>query len=231
MIRGGLQAAVVLVVAGLTMAACSSSTTNSTPSTSVTTPTPGSAMELDLDNGATNITVRATDVGADLYRVSVNPESGQTPKVTRSGDTVHVGLQQTATGGGASTLQVELDPRVRWVLRLNGGANIENVDMQGGRLAELDLLAGATRCDVRLGPAQGVALVKFTGGATDLGVHLPAGGSAQLKLRAAIPSVRIDGSHRTVGSAQDIAVGDTSAADRYVVDVAAGVSSLRVDHG
>ena len=228
LIGGGRRAVGVLIAACLTLVACSSST----PTTTVATPAPGAAMELDLDQGATDITVRAADVGADLYRVSVNPESGQTPKVTRSGATVHVGLQQSGSGDGPSSLQIDLDPHVRWVLRLNGGAHIENVDMSGGRLAELDLLAGATRCDVRLGPAQGVVRVRFTGGATELYVHLPGGGAAEITLVVAIPSVRIDGSQLPVGRpAQEIAVGDASAADRYVVDVAAGVSTLTVDHG
>ena len=216
-----------LLVAGLSLVGCFSST----PSTTVTTPTPGAKMELDLDGGATNITVRAAEVGSELYRISVNPESGQTPKVTRSGDTIHVALLQSGSSGAASTLEVDLDPHVRWVLRLNGGAHTESVDMRGGQLAELDLVAGATRCDVRLGPPRGEVRVRFTGGATEFGVHLPAGGSARLTLEAAIPSVRIDGSQRTVGSAQEIAVGDASAADRYVVDLAAGVSTLTVDHG
>ena len=226
--EGARRGVGLLIVAGLSLVACSSST----PTTTVTTPAPpGARMELDLDSGATNITVRAAEAGPELYRVSVNPESGQTPKVTRSGDTVHVGLLDSGSGGGASTLEVDLDPHVRWVLRLNGGAHIESVDMRDGELAELDLLAGATRCDVRLGPPRGVVRVLFTGGATEFGVHLPPGGSVQLTLEAAIPSVRIDGSQRTVGSAQEIAVGDASGADRYVVDVAAGVSNLTVDHG
>ena len=225
--EGARRAVWLLIAAGLSLVACSSST----PTTPMTTPTPGAKMELDLDSGATNITVRAAEVGSELYRVSVDPGSGQTPKVTRSGDTVHVGLLQSGSGGGASTLEVDLDSHVRWVLRLNGGAHTESVDMRGGELAELDLLAGATRCDVRLGPPRGVVRVRFTGGATEFGVHLPAGGSAQLTFEAAIPSVRIDGSQRTVSSAQEIAVGDVSAADRYVVDLAAGASTLTVDHG
>ena len=225
--EGARRAVGLLIVAGLSLVGCSSST----PTTPVTTPTPGAKMELDLDSGATNITVRAAEVGSELYRVSVDPGSGQTPKVTRSGDTVHVGLLQSGSGGGASTLEVDLDSRVRWVLRLNGGAHTEIVDMRGGELAGLDLLAGATRCDLRLGPPRGVVRVRFTGGATAFDVHLPPSGSALLTLEAAIPSVRIDGSQRNVASAQEIAMGDASGVDHYVVDVAAGVSNLTVDHG
>ncbi len=174
--------------------------------------------------------VQAADVGRDLDQVRINPESGETPTVTRSGDQVHVRLEQNGSGRGPSTLEIDLDRHVPWVLRLNGGANTETVDMRGGRLAELDLLAGATRFDLQLGPPSGTVSVHFTGGATDVALHLPTGVPAELNLGAAIPTARIDGAQRTVGSAQVIEVGDTSAPDRYAVDIAAGVSTLTVDH-
>jgi hypothetical protein len=141
-------------------------------------------------------------------------------------------LEQTGASSGSSTLDIDLDPRVPWVLRLNGGAHVETVDMRDGRLAELDLLAGATSFQLQLGQPQGTVPVRFTGGATEFHLHLPAGVAAQLGTQAAIPTVRIDGSERTVGSASEtIAVGDASVPDRYAVDIASGVSTLTVDHG
>ena len=214
--------AVSVAGAALCIAGCSSP--RPTPPSS----TPARA-ELDLDSGATAITVQATDIG-DLYRVRVNPTSGETPLVTRLGDKVRVALQQTGSSDGATTVEIDLSRRAVWILRLNGGAHTETIDMRDGQLGELDLMAGATVFNLRLGWPRGVVPVRFTGGATELDAHLQAGVAAQLDVRVSIPTLLIDGADESPRSPpQILSVGDASASNRYALLVDAGAATVVVD--
>ena len=214
---------VLVVVAGLCAVGCSSPTPSPTEGTEA-------HAELDVDSGATFIVVQAADIG-DLYRVSVNPSSGEMPVVTRSGEKVHVALQQTGPSDGATTVEIDLSTRVVWILRLNGGTHTETIDMRNGHLSELDLMAGATVFNLLLGRPTGVVPVRFTGGATELDAHLQAGVAARLDVRVPISTLRIDGDNESLGSPPEvISVGDASAANRYEVLVDAGAAAVVVDH-
>ena len=64
-----------------------------------------------------------------------------------------------------------------------------------------------------------------------LDLHLPAATTARLTLRTDVPSLRIDSMQRSQASVpQVIEEGDVSVPDRYEVEVAAGVSTLTVEH-
>ena len=213
----------MVVVAALCAAGCSSPTPTPAAAT-------GAHAELDVESGATSIVVQAADIG-DLYQVRVNPSSGETPLVTRSGDKVQVALQHTGPSDGATAVEINLNPREVWILRLNGGTHTETVDMRNGHLAELDLTAGATVFNLLLGRPSGVVPVRFTGGATELDAHLEAGVAAQLDVRVPISTLRLDGDNESLTSPPKlVSVGDASASNRYAVLVDAGAAAIVVDH-
>lgn len=98
------------------------------------------AAALTVVSGATTVTVRAVDLGTDLFRISTPPDSRLAPEVVESGGRYELHLAETG-GTGPAAVEVLLDQRVRWDLRLSGGSTETPVDLGAGRLSALDFAA------------------------------------------------------------------------------------------
>jgi hypothetical protein len=218
----------VLVLACLLVAGCSGGVaTVAAPAgtTSAGTLTAGlagrHAAELDVVSGASSVRVRSADLGGDLYRTWAPAQ------VQVRGDVVQVSV----TGGGAADVLVEVNSVVLWRIALDGGASEEDVDMAGGRLAELDFDAGASRITAELPRPQGTVPVRMTGGSSSFDVRLPPQTDAQVVLAGGAGQASIDGDlHTGVAGGTVLATpGWDTAVNRYAVDNAAGVSSFALD--
>lgn len=138
-------------------------------------------------------------------------------------------MHLVSTGrAGPAALTVLLDRRVSWRVRLSGGAVTEVLDLRGGRLAGIDLTAGATRIELSLPEPRGVVPVRMAGGATDFTVHLPPGVATAVRVGGGAATVVVDGVRRS-NLPGGTSVASSDAADRYEIDAAAGVSTLVVD--
>lgn len=182
---------------------------------------------VDLVSGATTMTVRDADLGPERVRASTPEGSGLLPRLDVVGERVDVHLTQTG-GSGPAAVVLELDRRTRWAVRLSGGATSQLLDLRGGRVASVDLLAGATRIELRLPAPDGVVPVRMSGGATELAVHVPPGAAAGVRVGGGAASVVVDGVRRT-GVSGGTVVSSSTAADRYDVEATAGVSTLVLD--
>jgi hypothetical protein len=185
------------------------------------------AAQLDVVSGATSVTVRIADLGAELARASTPDDSEVAPVVDRDGALVRVSLVSTGLAGPAD-LTVLLDRQVRWRVRLSGGATSEVLDLRGGRVDGVDLAAGANRIELTLPTPRGAVPVRMSGGASAFTVHLPAGVATGVRVGGGAASVVVDGVRKT-GLAGGTTVTSSAAVDRYDIDAAAGVSSLVVD--
>jgi hypothetical protein len=185
------------------------------------------AGTVELVSGATTIAVRTTDLGADRVRATTPDDSAVAPALDVDGSTVTVHLVRTY-GSGPAAVTVLLDPRVRWQVRLSGGAVSQRLDLRGARLSGVDLAAGATRIDVRLPVPDRVVPVRMAGGATEFAVHVPAGVATGVRVGGGAASTDVDGVRRT-GLAGGTVLSTATAPDRYEVDATAGVSSLVLD--
>lgn len=187
------------------------------------------AAALTVVSGATTLTVRAADLGDDLYRISTPDHSGIAPDVVESGGRYQLHLQGTGENGPAA-VEVLLDQRVRWDLRFSGGANETLVDLGGGRVAGLDFTAGSARIEAILPRPEGPVTVRMAGGSSDFVVRAPDGVPVRVTAGGGAANVTVDGARRTgIAGGTVFAPADwDGAADRYDVDAVAGVSSLTV---
>ncbi|GHJ48126.1 hypothetical protein Cs7R123_54680 [Catellatospora sp. TT07R-123] len=186
---------------------------------------------LTVVSGATTVTVRAADLGDDLYRVSTPSDSALSPEVVESGGRHQLHLASTGEHGAAA-VEVLLNREVRWDLRFSGGAAETVVDMGAGRLGTVDFAAGSTRIETVLPRPQGTLTVRMAGGASDFLVRLPDGVPVRVSAGGGAADVTVDGTRHlgVAGGSVFSPPGWATATDRYVVDAVAGVSSLTVTH-
>jgi hypothetical protein len=226
-----VRVVVGVLVAGMLLAACDSH--GSGP----IVPTPGvaraasavvgSAATVELVSGATAVSVVSADLGASRVRVSTPADAGQRPALTVAGSVVSVQLLQTATPG-PSAVTIELDRRVRWDVRLSGGATSETLDLGDARLSAVSFLAGATTIDLRLPAPSGAVPIRLAGGATSFAVHVPAGVATGVRVGGGAGSATVHGVTRA-GIPGGTVLRTAAEPDRYDIDAVAGVSTLTVD--
>lgn len=188
--------------------------------------------ELDVVSGSDTVVVRAADLGGQLFRASVPEESRVAPVADVTGSAVRVSLTDSG-GDGAADLVVELNDRVRWRIRLDGGARQATVRMAGGLLAGLDFGAGNTRIEASLPEPRGTVPVRMAGGASVFDLRLPRDVATQVRVAGGAGSVTIDGAVHTgiPGGTVYTPDGWDGATDRYLIDNTAGVSSLTLERG
>jgi hypothetical protein len=187
------------------------------------------AATLDLTAGAANLRVASGDLGSDLYRVS--SDGGSAPQVSLRGSTLTVQNISGSNQPPPRHLDVELSKDVRWTLHLNGGASTEDVNVAQTRVDAVSLAAGANQMSLELGVPHGTVKVEVTGGANRLTVRVPVGSSASVHLAGAVNSVTINGStKRQVSGGADYSVGPPGA-DRYQIDVLAGLNTFTLTQG
>jgi hypothetical protein len=187
----------------------------------------GDSGAVDLVSGATTVTVRTADLGVDRLRASTPAGAGVAPALDVAGDSVTVHLVQTGEPGPAA-VTVLLDRRVRWQVRLSGGATSQLLDLRGARLSGVDFTAGATRIELRLPTPDRTVPITMAGGATEFAVHVPAGVATAVRVGGGAASTEVDGVRRS-GLAGGTVLSTTTDPDRYEVDATAGVSTLVLD--
>jgi hypothetical protein len=223
------RAALVAVVLLAVVTGCDDST--STGGRMVTGELAGRhEAELDVVSGADTVMVRAADLGDELFRASAPVGARVVPAADVTGSAVRVSLTDSGGRGGAD-LVVELNTRVEWRIRLDGGAKQATVAMAGGRLAGLDFGAGNARIEAGLPAPRGTVRVRMAGGASVFDVRLPSDVATQVRVAGGAGSVTIDGAVHTGIPGGTVYTPDSwdSATDRYLIDNTAGVSSLTVD--
>lgn len=186
--------------------------------------------QFELVSGAEAVTVRSADLGEELYRIAT-PEGGPlAPSVTDGGDRVELSLNPTGRAGTAS-VEVQLNSAVRWRVRLAGGGLSEVVDFGAGGLAELELVAGASKIDVVVPGPAGTVPIRLGAGAGELIIHTPVGVPTQVRLDAGAASVTVDGRTRTGLAAGTLLTpaGWAEATDRYDLEATGGVANLVID--
>jgi hypothetical protein len=187
------------------------------------------AARLEVESGATSITVRATDLGDDLYRVSTPDGAGVKPSVVRDGGRVQVFLSSNGSGPAAVTVLIADD--VVWRLRFDGGATDLAVDLRHGRPRAVDLVAGDAHVSLRLPPPHGTVPIQLAAGASELALHVAGRAPVRVAVQSGAASVTLDGvEHHGVAAGTVFAPpGWAAAADRYDVLAHAGVGTLTLD--
>jgi hypothetical protein len=129
---------------------------------------------------------------------------------------------------GPAAIEIRLNSRVRWTLRLAGGADAVTVDMSAGGLAGVEFAGGVSHIRLSLPTPDGTVAVRMLAGASEFDVTAPVGVPARVRFGSGAGSVTVDGSTRT-GVAQGTVLAPPSwesASDRYDIDASGGVSRL-----
>jgi hypothetical protein len=125
------------------------------------------AASFELLAATTKVTIKAQDLGGDLYRITSAAGSGTVPSPVLAKNRLQVHL--VPRGAGATgKVTVVLSSRVRWTLRFVGGADEQVVDLRGGRVGSIDVLGAARRFELALPAAAGTVPVRLTGAVEDL---------------------------------------------------------------
>lgn len=179
----------------------------------------------DLLDGAAKVSLRAADLGDDLYRISTPAGDPGVPRVEEQDGRVRLRL-----GNRADAVDIALSTRVRWDLRVAGGAELSTIDLTGGRIGGVDLTGGATRINLTLPRPDGTLNVRMTGGVNLFDVRTTGGVPVRVRVGSGAAQVTLDGRRH-----QGVAAGSlftpelwAEADNRIDVDAAAGMATLTV---
>ena len=235
----GLVALAAILVAALVVAAVTLAVRHPARAAhAVSAPRDGRReAKLDLVGGAGVVTVRSTDLGDDLYRISTPDGSGQVPQVVEQDGAELVSLRAAGDGGsgsggggGPGALDILLSSAVTWQFQLSGGAGEVRVDLRAGPVTLVDFASGVSSVDLWLPRPSGAVTVRETGGAATFVVHLPSGVPVRTRLAGGAGSATVDGTTRTgLSGGTELSGGDVSAgAGGYDLDAVGGLSALWV---
>ena len=184
------------------------------------------SADLDLQSGANSVTVRATDIGDDLYRVTTPADAGVKPSVTRDGGRIQVFLASHGSGPATVTILVSTD--VHWRMRFNGGATDLVADLHQAHLSTIDFAAGDAHISLALPKPRGTIPVQMNGGASEFVLRAPKHVPVRVAVDGGAASFVLDGAtHTGVAGGTVFTPPDwTATANRYDIVAHAGVSTL-----
>ncbi len=186
------------------------------------------SASFELLAGTNQVRLSIGELGDDLYRISTPADAGFRPSPDVRNDDVK--LQVTRDGDGiGGELEVVLSAKVRWALRFSGYAEQQILDLTGGQVSGIEMVAGTRRAELSLSQPAGTVPVKINGAVEELLVKSPAANPVR---------VRVDGGAKTVvaGSRtlKDVPAGSTltpknwATQNRYDVAAGARITSLTV---
>ncbi|MEV4707429.1 hypothetical protein [Actinoplanes sp. NPDC049316] len=184
---------------------------------------------LIVRDAASRVEVRIADLPGLLYRVSTPADSGLKPQVTGAAGRVRLGLRPTG-GDGPDTVEILLNRRVRWDIRLPAGAGEQHLDLAAGRVRRLVVDSGAGLVSVRLPAPSGSVPITVAGAVGDLAVAVPGGTELRLRLRAGAGVVAVPWRDRVRAAPGAVVAspGWGTAGSRYAVDVESEAGSVTV---
>ncbi|UQU63665.1 hypothetical protein COUCH_32490 [Couchioplanes caeruleus] len=188
------------------------------------------AAGFDLVSAVTRVTVRSEDLGDRLFSVTTADDSGVLPKPVLAQDKVQLYLTPDGDGNATGAVDVVLTTRVTWTLRFSGAADEQILNLQGGRVAGIDMLGGARRTAIQLPAAAGTVPLTVTGAVDELAMTSPAGNPVRVQVKGGAKTVAAGA--RTL---RDVAPGSTltpknwATNDRYDVNAEARVTLLSVE--
>jgi hypothetical protein len=143
-----------------------------------------------------------------------------------------VKLQVTRDGDGTGgEIDIVLAAKVRWALRLSGYAEQQVIDLSGGQVSGIEMVAGMRTGELKLARPTGTVPIKVNGAVEKLTVRSPAGSPVRVKVGGGAQTV-VAG-NRTL---KNVAPGSTltpknwAVPNRYDVGAGAPIAALTVEN-
>jgi hypothetical protein len=202
---------------------------DSTPRT-VTAPLDNrTSASFELLAATNRVKVSIGELGDDLYRISAPEDAGIEPSPLIRNDDVKLQVTRDGDGTGGE-LEVVLAAKVRWSLRFSGYAEQQIVDLTGGQVSGIEMVAGARRTELSLSQPSGTVPLKVNGAVEELLVKSPAANPVRVKVGGGADTV-VAGSQ----TRRDVAAGSTftprnwATDNRYDLAAGARITSLTVE--
>jgi len=187
--------------------------------------------ELKVTSGTAILDVSVGKLGGTLLRASTPDGAPVRPVLTDPGLIV-LSLAGAGRGGQGSgyAVKVVLNAAVTWSLDLAGGTQLTKVDLRGGKVAGIAVMAGSDTLDLSLPRPAGTLPLLLAGGVSQFLLSLPAGVPAQVTVGGGASFVSLDGQHLTgiAGGTVVTSPGWAAATSRYDIDAISGFSQLAV---
>ena len=189
------------------------------------------AQQFEISGGATLVTVRSVDLGDRLFDIAALDDSA-VPQVLTQSTGPRLEFVRTGAPGRIGAV-IQLNSKVKWKLRLTGGAAEQDIDMRAGGFAGLDLIGGASRTVLQLPAPKGTVPLTISGLVNELDVHAAKSVPVRVKLAKGAEQTVIDGkSRKRLKSGTTLtSTGWTTTANRYDITAPAKLGTLKVDHG
>jgi len=210
-----------------------SGNSNSTAGRTVTAPLDNrTAASFEMLAGANNVHLSIGELGDDLYRISTPDDAGIKPSPVIHNDDVQLQVTRDGDGTGGE-IQVVLAAKVTWQLRFSGYADDQVIDVSGGQVSGIEMVAGMHRAELDLGKPSGTVPVKITGGVDQLILRSPDGCPMRVSVGGGAKTV-VAGSRtlREVKAGSTLTPKDWAVQkeNRYDVSTAAAITSLNVEN-
>jgi hypothetical protein len=221
----------------------------------LTTSAPSHAVAVsrgDLTRAALKVTaatpfldVSMGRLGGTLLRVST-PDGAPVRPVLSGSQLIVLSLAgATGPGGSANSggndlpgppedsgyvVKVVLNSAVTWSLDLAGGTQRTQVDLRGGKVAGVAVMAGSAVLDVSLPRPSGTLPFLLAGGVSQFRLSLPGGVPVQVTVGGGASSVSVDDQKLTgiAGGTVLTPPGWASATSRFDIDAISGFSQLTI---
>ena len=194
------------------------------------------SAELKVTSGTAILDVSVGRLGGTLLRASTPDGAPVRPVLSDSGLVV-LSLDGTAPGGqgphgqgSGYAVTVVLNAAVTWSLDLAGGTQLTKVDLRGGKVAGIAVMAGSDTLDMTLPRPAGTLPLLLAGGVSQFLLSLPAGVPAQVTVGGGASFVSLDDQRLTgiAGGTVVTSPGWAAATSRYDIDATSGFSRLAV---
>jgi hypothetical protein len=182
----------------------------------------------ELLAGTNSVHVTIGELGDDLYRISTPDDAGFKPSPLIRNDDVKLQVTQDGDGAGGE-IEVVLAAKVRWALRFSGYAETQRIDVSGGQISQIEMVAGMKSAELTLPRPSGTVPLKINGAVDQLVLKSPASSPVRVKVSGGAQTV-VAGSK----TLKDVAAGSTltpkgwDTADRYDVTAGARITALTI---
>lgn len=188
----------------------------------------GQQVRMVAETAATRLTLHAASAAeGELIRATF---TGPAPDVRTAGGTVNVRYRRRLIDTRSREVHAALHPSPAWGIAIDGGITDLDADLTELRFLGLEVRGGANHLRLQLPRPSGTVRIAVDGGSSDARITRPAGVPVALVAPGGVSRLRFDGRTRH-SSGTEIRVrsdGYDHAPDRYEIELAGGISDLRI---
>jgi DNA-binding MarR family transcriptional regulator len=187
----------------------------------------GQQVRMVAETAATRLSLRTGDPSDELI---VAGFVGPPPDMRTADGTVTMRYRRRMLDTRSREIDARLNPSLPWSVEIEGGITDLDADLRAVSFGGLDLRGGVNHLKLLLPRPDGTVRIILEGGSSDARVTRPVDVPIALSVRGGVSRLRFD-ARKVDASGTDLRLessGFATAPDRYELEVAGGISELRV---